>query len=291
MTASTLTADNGASSGTSGIKYNGGTDGTLQIQTTTSGGTATTAVTIDNSQNVTLAGTLTGNGSGLTTLNASNLASGTVGTARLGSGTASSTTYLRGDQTWAAVSTGLPGVLGQVFTSNGTFTIPSGVTAIKVTVLGGGGGGTTLSGCCVPTGNTGGTSSVASGTQTISTISATGGAGGRYANPASPSAGGAGSGGDLNIFGGSGGPGYMTGASIFGGNGAFRGSTVGYGGGGGTSAIGSATSNLNIGAAAGGAAIKYLTGLTPGNTLAVTVGLGGTGASYTGGNGVVIFEW
>jgi len=58
MTASTLTADNGASSGTSGIKYNGGTDGTLQIQTTTSGGTATTAVTIDNSQNVTLAGYL-----------------------------------------------------------------------------------------------------------------------------------------------------------------------------------------------------------------------------------------
>ena len=41
MTASTLTADNGASSGTSGIKYNGGTDGTLQIQTTTSGGTDT----------------------------------------------------------------------------------------------------------------------------------------------------------------------------------------------------------------------------------------------------------
>ena len=58
MTASTLTADNGASSGTSGIKYNGGTDGTLQIQTTTSGGTATTAVTIDNSQNTTLAGYL-----------------------------------------------------------------------------------------------------------------------------------------------------------------------------------------------------------------------------------------
>ena len=58
MTASTLTADNGASSGTSGIKYNGGTDGTLQIQTTTSGGTATTALTIDNSQNTTLAGYL-----------------------------------------------------------------------------------------------------------------------------------------------------------------------------------------------------------------------------------------
>ncbi len=45
-------------------------------------------------------GVITGIGSGLTSLNASNLSSGTVPTARLGSGTASSSTYLRGDQSW-----------------------------------------------------------------------------------------------------------------------------------------------------------------------------------------------
>jgi hypothetical protein len=50
--ASTLTADNGVSSGTSGIKYNGDATGVLAFQTTTSGGTATTAITIDNNQNV-----------------------------------------------------------------------------------------------------------------------------------------------------------------------------------------------------------------------------------------------
>jgi len=54
----------------------------------------------------------TGNGSGLTSLNASSIASGTIpSAARLGSGSASSSTYLRGDLSWATVSADPPPIL------------------------------------------------------------------------------------------------------------------------------------------------------------------------------------
>lgn len=187
-----------------------------------------------------------------------------------------------------AASSAYAGGRGQVFTSSGTFTIPTGVTAVKVTVVGGGGASTQLSGCTLGNGNSGGTSSVASGTQTISTISATGGSG--YTNGVSQ--GGLGSGGDINARGSgfnntgitmsassmsftSVGPSGAGNAGIYGAGGIIAG---GYAGGG------------------GGTSVKWLTGLTPGNTLSVTVGAGGAATvaapnGYAGGAGIVIFEW
>ena len=64
-------------------------------------------ITLSKDGDVFFTGIPTGNGSGLTALNASNLASGTVPTARLGSGTASSSTFLRGDSTFQTVNTDL----------------------------------------------------------------------------------------------------------------------------------------------------------------------------------------
>ena len=61
-------------------------------------------ITLSKDGDVFFTGIATGNGSGLTALNASNISSGTVPTARLGSGTASSSTFLAGDSTFKTVT-------------------------------------------------------------------------------------------------------------------------------------------------------------------------------------------
>ena len=62
--------------------------------------------TPDSSGNITVSRPLSGSGASLTNLNATQLTSGTVPTARLGSGTANSSVHLRGDGTWAAAGGG-----------------------------------------------------------------------------------------------------------------------------------------------------------------------------------------
>ena len=160
----------------------------------------------------------------LANINGAAIIDGTVGTAELANSAVTTAKIADASITGAklapgAVSNAYVGVNAQIFTANGTFTVPAGVTALKVTVVGGGaagggaaaannlynsgGGGAggaaikyltgltsgaTLSvtvgagGAGVSGGNggSGGTSSVASGTQTISTISATGGTGGGF---------------------------------------------------------------------------------------------------------------
>jgi len=162
----------------------------------------------------------------------------------------------------AAVGTVLSGFSNmQVFTSSGTFTVPAGVTKVKVTVVGGGGGGSAMNYGAAGAGGTairiisgltpGGTVAVtvggggaggnlagsAGGTGGTSSFgafcSATGGAGTAYGTGINGT-GGIGSGGNLNFAGGPGAIG-TGGCSFFGGGGTYftNRDARAYGGGGG----------------------------------------------------------
>ena len=169
---------------------------------------------------------------------AAKMADDAVGVAQLSAtGTASATTFLRGDNAWASAAAGLNSV--QVFTASGTWTKPAGITKVIMEVQGAGASGnaynnpnrlrtgaaggyakkfldvssiststiTIGAGGTAVTGNNygiaGGLSSWADGTNTIS------GAGGLSVsdvNLYAGEAGGLGSGGDINIQGQMGGP-------------------------------------------------------------------------------------
>jgi len=182
------------------------------------------------------------------------------------------------------------GVAATVYTSNATFTIPAGITRLKVTVVGGGGnggvngtsgggggggGGTAIAyltgltpgnTLAVTVGGAGTASTVASGTQSISTITGGGGTAG-VANGLDV-AGGTASGGSLNIVGGYGGR---------------TGSVSGVGtqsGAGGSSLFAQPVANTAANQATGTAGALY--------------GGGGAGGVTTGGAGaagVVVFEY
>jgi len=204
--------------------------------------------------------------------------------------------------TWATIA----GVLGQVFTTTGTFTIPANITALKVTVIGGGGsgagsassysggggggagataisyltaltpggtiavvvgtGGAAVTG--VVAGNNGVDSTIASGTQTITTVTAGKGSGAPVAtgSGAEGGAGGTATNGTINISGGDGAP-----ARVEGGNGGA--SSMGGGGRGGTPSADPGIVGKAYGSGGGGAANP-------------SAGFSGAGKA-----GIVIFEW
>ena len=125
-----------------------------------------------------------GTGSNVTSLNATNIASGTVPTARLASGTADSTTFLRGDQTWAAAGGEFTILNTQIFTSSGTWTKPAGLSATDTVIavlIGGGASGDALrdsQGIGISGGSGGGVLSVAIPYSSTSNTTVTVGAGG-----------------------------------------------------------------------------------------------------------------
>jgi hypothetical protein len=84
--------------GLSGSAGNFSVNGTVTATTVTA--TTVNATTFNGTTGAFTS--VSGNGVALTAINASNISSGTVATDRLGSGTANSTTFLRGDQTYAA---------------------------------------------------------------------------------------------------------------------------------------------------------------------------------------------
>lgn len=190
----------------------------------------------------------------------------------------------------------------QRFTSNGTFTVPAGVTRIMVEVwgAGGGGGGAAWAG----TGATGGTSSFGP------LISATGGTGGTPGGdscfPGKAGNAGIGSGGVINIGTGAGsvGSGYTgTGGSGGGPNGG-KGNAInwlageagqGYASGGGGQ--GGAYGGWGGGGGGGGGGYSKNTyAVTPGASYTVTIGAGGAGGVHSGGggrgsDGLVVVWW
>lgn len=231
-------------------------------------------------------------GTGVSTLtaNAVLIGNGTSPVSSISPGASGNVLTSNGSSWTSATPSAIGGI--QVFTSSGTFTVPAGITKVKVTVIGGGGGGADQGGAGGYGGGGGGTAiKIVSGLTPGSTISVTVGTGGAGGNTGSnggtssfgaycsatggagavayiPGIGGIGSSGDLNFAGGAGG----TSATISG-----VGSSYGYGGGTFMGAGGKDTINN------GGSAGRAYGGGGSGN-------VSGTGG-YAGASGVVIVEY
>ena len=240
-------------------------------QTTTS----SNVMSLTTGGNLTVTGQFSGPGTGLTgtaaslsiggnaaTATTAGNVTGTVAVANGGTGLTSAGTsgnvLTSNGSAFTSTAPSYAGQRAQVFTASGTFTVPSGVTAFKVTLCGGGGGG---AGIYAGTGGTGGTSS-------FSTLSSTGGTGG-YGNPSG------GGGGSLGTPSGSTFAFDPSVSPIYANNSLYL-----YGGGGPGDNQGGSSPVVTT----------WFTGLS--GTVTVTVGTGGAGSGYaTAHSGFVLVEW
>lgn len=214
------------------------------------------------------------------------------------------TFFAAGNAWWAYSGTALSGgAMGAaMITTVGTtqFTVPA--PNLRVTVCGGGAGGCSVTPNNAKSGNPGGTSSFGShcsatgGTASYGTKGANGGTTGLirlFANyslePYSPA--------DPRTSYGRDGAFGVGGTNRQGSTGT-AGHGAGYGSGGGGAEYNTGGGGMAGGGGAGGAGFAYITGLTVGSTINVTVGAGGTGGNSNnqaiGGNGAqgfVLVEW
>ena len=196
----------------------------------------------------------------------------------------------------------------QAFTSSGTFTVPSGVTQVKVTVIGGGGGGASSS--TSNPGGGGGAGGIAVGvvsglSGTVAVTVGAGGAGGASGGANSGADGGTSSFGSyLSATGGGGGNAPVSdgGAGAGGGVGTVGSGATGYGTGGSSGTDGSSASGKggDGGAPGNGRGITDNVSCAPANAVGYGGGGGGCGngagegSGYPGGagaGGLVVVEW
>jgi trimeric autotransporter adhesin len=143
----TILSDNGVTSGTSGIKTTGSNDGTLALQTTTAGGAATTALTINTTQAI---------GVG------SSPSFGTNGQLLTSSGSGAAPTWTTVSAPAAATPTALGTVYGKTDTSANGYTFFGYQSGASTT-----GGGTTAVGYQALQTNSSGANSTAVGYQAL----------------------------------------------------------------------------------------------------------------------------
>ena len=268
------------------------------------------------------ASTAAGARTSLGTDDAANLTTGLVATARLASGTANSSSYLRGDQTWATLGASGGGFLA-VFTSSSTWTAPTGVTQVRATVIGGGGagGGVASNGGADGVGGGGGAGGVGAASVTVvpgTTYTVTVGAGGTGVSGGNGGSGGTSSIGSLvSATGGSGAIGNVSSGTAAGGAGGTSAATISITGATGSNGVivGGCCGSTQAGAGAALPTVLYFTGFagaagTTGSSgqsaaggAATGYGAGGGGAmrragasqpARAGGNGaggVVYLEW